>query len=300
MRIQTAQLEAARSVARLGSFRAAAAQLNLSQPTISMRVRALERHLGAALFDRSGYRARLTEAGRELIEYAERILGLAEAMEQHAGRPTQIAGPIRLGAADSFALTCLGPLLKQLEQEFPALRVDLTIDFSANLNQRLQRGELDVAFLTGPVEGPSLHIEALVRLPLAWVASPRLVLPARLLRPKDLRDRAILTNPRPSHLFRSVQGWFAGAGLEPARLMTCNSLSIMTRLASAGFALTLLPTGLLRREFARGELLRLRTSPPIAAHGMLMVSRDSVPATIRGAIRDTTRRLVAASDLRAD
>ncbi len=157
-----------------------------------------------------------------------------------------------------------------------------------------------MAFLTGPVEAPSLHVEPLVRLPLAWVANPRLALPARLLRPKDLHDKAILTNPRPSHLFRSVQAWFAGAGLEPARLMTCNSLSIMTRLASAGFALTLLPTGLLRREFARGELLRLRTSPPIAPHGMLMVSRDSVPATIRTAIRDTTRHLVAASDLRAD
>lgn len=215
MRIQTAQLEAVRSVARLGSFRAAAAQLNLSQPTISMRVRELERHLGTPLFDRSGYRARLTEVGRDLIDYAERILGLAEEMEQRAGRPAQIAGPIRLGTADSFALTCLGPLLKQLEQEFPALRVDLTIDFSANLNQRLQRGELDVAFLTGPVEGPSLHIEALVRLPLAWVASPRLALPARLLRPKDLRDKAILTNPRPSHLFRSVQAWFGAVGLEP-------------------------------------------------------------------------------------
>ena len=300
MRIQTAQLEAVRTVARLGSFRAAAAQLNLSQPTISMRVRELERHLGTELFDRSGYRARPTEAGRELIVYAERILGLTEEMEQRAGRPRQITGPIRLGTADSFALTCLAPLLAQLEQDFPALRVDLTIDFSANLGQRLQRGELDVAFLTGPVEGPSLHLEPLVRLPLAWVASPRLALPARLLRPADLRERAILTNPRPSHLFRSVQAWFAVAGVAPARLMTCNSLSIMTRLATAGFALTLLPTGLLRPEFARGELLRLRTSPPIEPHGMLMASRDSVPAGVRAKIRDAARRLVATSDLRAD
>jgi DNA-binding transcriptional LysR family regulator len=297
MRIQTGQLDAVRWIGRLGSFRAAAARLNLSQPTISMRVRELERHLGATLFDRSGYRAQLTEAGRELVRYAERILSLAEEMEQHSTRAPQVTGPIRLGAADSFALTCLPALLAQLEQAFPALRVDLQIDFSSNLNQRLQRGELDMAFLTGPVAGPGLEVASLVRLPLAWVTGPRIALPARLLRPDDLRNRAILTNPRPSHLFRSVQAWFASSGAQPARLMTCNSLTIMARLAAAGFGISLLPTGLLRTEFELGNLRRLRTDPPVDAHEMLMASRKSLPESVVAAIRDTARRLVQASDL---
>jgi DNA-binding transcriptional LysR family regulator len=118
-----------------------------------------------------------------------------------------------------------------------------------------------------------------------------------LLRPEDLRDRAILTNPRPSHLFRAVQAWFASSGAQPARLMTCNSLTIMARLAAAGFGLALLPTGLLRTEFELGNLRRLRTDPPVDAHEMLMASRDSLPASLLTAIRDTAMRLVLASDL---
>src|SRR5580692_12433276 len=99
MRIQISQLEAVQWIARLGSFRAAAMRLNLSQPTISMRVRELERHLGTALFDRSGYRAQLTEAGRDLVRYAERILSLTDEIEQRSARVPQVTGPIRLGAA---------------------------------------------------------------------------------------------------------------------------------------------------------------------------------------------------------
>jgi DNA-binding transcriptional LysR family regulator len=263
-----------------------------------MRVRELERQLGATLFDRSGYRARPTESGLELIQCAERILSLAEEMEHRAGRAAHFRGRIRLGAADSFALTCLAPLLTQLEQSFPPLRVDLQIDFSANLKQRLQRGDLEVAFLTGPVDGPALEVAPLARLPLAWVASPRLKLPARVLQPRDLKNAAILTNPQPSHLYRSVQAWFAGAGLEPSGLMTCNSLTIMTRMAVAGFGVTLLPAGLLRREFELEQLLRLRTRPGIGSHAMLMASRDSLPSAIRTAIRATAVRLVATSELR--
>ncbi len=297
MRIQTAQLEAVHWIARLGSFRAAATRLHVSQPTISMRVRELERHLGAVLFDRNSYRAQLTDAGRDAVRYAERILGLAEEMEQGSERSMVLAAPVRLGAADSFALTHLPALLSQLEHAFPALRVDLQIDFSSNLKQRLQRGGLDMAFLTGPVEGAALEVAHLVRLPLAWVASPRLALPTRPLRPDDLRTTAILANPRPSHLFHTVQTWFASAGLRPARLMTCNSLTVMARLASAGFGVTLLPMDILRNTLELGQLQLLRTDPLIDPYDMVMVSRDSMPADLVSAIRDIARRLVRPDDL---
>src|SRR3954451_22101046 len=140
MRVQTGQLEALVWIARLGSFRAAAAQLGLTQPSISMRIRELERLLDITVFERANNRAVLTESGRALVASAERIVGLAEQMELEASRrPVQHAA-IRLGAADTFALTCLPTLLARLEQVLPDLRLQLEIDYSANLNARLQRG----------------------------------------------------------------------------------------------------------------------------------------------------------------
>ena len=70
------QIEAFFWVARLGSFHAAARHLRLAQPSVSARMRELERHLGAPLFDRTGRAARLTPKGRELLGYAQQILSL--------------------------------------------------------------------------------------------------------------------------------------------------------------------------------------------------------------------------------
>lgn len=300
MRVQTTHLEALVWIARLGSFRAAAARLNLSQPTVSMRIRELEMHLGLVLFDRASYRARLTEAGREAVQTAERILSLTEELERGSARTMAIKRPIRLGAADSFALTHLPALLSQLQQSYPRLRVDLLIDFSSNLNLQLQRGGLDLAFMTGPVLGAGMRSARLHRVPLAWVASPRLGLPARSLRPEDLRARAILVNPRPSHLFATVQDWFGSGGLRPERLMTCNSLTVMARLASAGFGVTLLPVDILRSNFELGQLQPLRTDPALNASDMLVVSREAMAPELTGAVEaigDIARRLVRNGDL---
>ena len=69
-------------IARLGSFSAAAERLGTSQPAVSMRIAELERTLGTKLFDRAGRSARITPKGRELIDYAERILSLASVIKR--------------------------------------------------------------------------------------------------------------------------------------------------------------------------------------------------------------------------
>ena len=296
--MQTGQLEAVVWIARLGSFRAAAAQLGLTQPTISMRVRELERLLDCTLFERAGNRTALTESGRALAAYAERIIGLAEQLEAAAvGRKVRHA-PIRLGAADTFALTCLPLLLSRVDQHLPELSVQLVIDYSANLNARLQRGELDIAVLTGPVgrvakNGVPILAEPLVHLPLAWVSSPLLALPpGRPVRPDDLRRQTILTNPRPSHLWSSIVSWFGEAGL-PERIATCNSLTIIARLAAAGFGAALLPTCILETELRAGVLRIWRTQPAVGGHDLLLAYRDTgadgTCAEVRGAVREAVR-----------
>ncbi len=297
MKVQTNQLDALRWIARLGSFRAAAVRLNVSQPTISMRIQELERLLGATLFDRSGQRAVLTAAGRDLVRYADRIVTLGEEMEQRSAGAMAIEAPLRMGAADTFALTCLSPLVAQIEQRFPALRVDLQIDFSSNLNRALQKGELDIAFLTAPVDEAGVRAEYLVRLPLAWVASPRLGLPNRVLEPRDLLGTAIICNPPPSHLYRAVHEWFAAGDCVPERITTCNSLTIMARLATVGYGVAILPTSVLRNEFELGALRLLRTDPAAGSHDLMFAYRASLTPIIVDAVRDTATQLVRANEL---
>jgi DNA-binding transcriptional LysR family regulator len=262
MKPTLAQIEAFHWIARLGSFQAAAAHLHLGQPTVSVRIRKLERATGVTLFERQGRRVRLTAVGAGLAAKSERMLALA----------AEIAGPVfdpmqsglRLGAPDAFAMVCLPRLLQSLEQKYPALKVALTVENSAVLNQRLNDRELDVAFLVNPECAAHVRAESLGRLDIAWVASPKLKLPRRPIRPADLAPYQLFTNPEPSRLMDLIHDWFARAGLVASRISTCNSLSVITKLTVVGAGVSLLPTAILESELRSGALRRLRIRPAMA------------------------------------
>jgi DNA-binding transcriptional LysR family regulator len=273
MRPRLDQLEALLWISRLGSFRGAARKLRLSQPAVSSRIREMENQLGTLLLDRTGKRARITAEGLEVLRHAEQMIGLAENFTQKFGERGQLPRSIRMGAADSFALTHLSPLLERLAALHPGTHVDLEIGFSAHLDRRLQAGELDIAFLTAPTANSSVCIEPLLDLGVAWFASPKLGIHRRLLAPADLQQRAIITNPSPSHLYGTVQDWFAGAGVVPLRLHTCTSLTIAAKLTADGIGISVLPPVIVRRELARGQLVKLMTTPELPSHYISAVYR---------------------------
>ena len=267
------QLEALVWIARLGSFRAAARRLGVSQPAVSGRIRELERRLRFRVVERSRARARIAPRGVEVVRFAEQMLGLAESFAARFAEREALAGTIRMGAADSFALTHLSPLLSRIAQRHPQAHVALDIGFSANLDAKLRAGELDIAFLTAPAPAPDVTIEPLEELELGWFASPRLAIPKRRLGPADLARHPIITNPRPSHLWATIMEWFAHGGAMPPRVNTCTSLTVMARLAADGFGISLLPVTLLEREIARGKLRRLSVAPPPAPHRLAVAWR---------------------------
>ena len=274
MRIRLGQLEALVWISRLGSFRAAARRLSVSQPAVSGRIRALEEQLGLAIIDRSQARPRVTRKGAELVRYAERMLDLTETIEARLRSKSSLVGTIRMGAADSFALTHLSALLARLASKHPALHVELDIDFSSNLDRKLRAEQLDIAFLNAPLPDPAITIVSLADIELEWFASPRLKLPRGRVTPASLERLPILTNPRPSHLYRTVLGWFGAAGLTPQRLNTCTSLSIMAKLTADGFGVAALPSALVEEEVRNGTLRRLASNPPLPAHHLTVAYRN--------------------------
>ena len=298
MRISLDQVEALVWIARLGSFRAAAHQLNVSQPAISGRIRELERQLGGSLFHRDDYRPRLTDLGMQTVRHAEQILTLARALEDQADPAKTLRGPIRMGFADSFALTHMPALLARVEKAYPAAEFEIVIDFSANLDRKLQAGQLDFAILTEPEPSPDIAVEPLEDLDLAWVAGKGPNLPSRALTPSDLKAYPIITNPRPSKLYATIQEWFASVGDMPTRLYTCNSLSIMANLASKGFGLSLLPVGLFQSEMKRGALRILQVKPALPKHHLAIAYRIDPGRPNLKPIRDVCHALIAAATKR--
>ncbi len=273
MRVRLDQLEALVWIVRLGSFRAAAQRLNVSQPAISGRIRELERQVGAPVLDRSQSRPRVTRAGDEIVRHGEQMMRLTDSLTALLGAKRALMGTIRMGCADSFAMTYLSALLSRVGEMHPAARVELDIDFSANLNKKLLAGTLDIAFLHSPSVDPMIRIEALQDIQLEWFASPRMRLPRKRLGPADLVDAPILSNPRHSHLYKTIMDWFGAAGLVPRHLNTCTSLAIMSKLTTDGFGIALLPPELCAAEIKAGTVLRLRTLPAVPAHRVSVAYR---------------------------
>jgi DNA-binding transcriptional LysR family regulator len=297
MRFTLAQLEALLWVVRLGSFRSAATRLNLTQPAISVRVRELEAAAGGKLFLKGSYRAKPTPLGREMAAHAEKVVAACEELEGSFAAGEALRGPIRIGVADSFAMICLPELMRRIESRFPEVRAEIRVDFSVLLNESLQAGDLDIAVLTAPTPTPLVTLEPLVAHSLHWVSSPRLDLGRGPFRPADFAAVPIITNPNPSNLYRSITDWFTAAGVQPSRIITCNSLVIMTRLAREGTGISLLPVAILRAQIGSGALRILRVAPRIPAHQLAVAYRRDAPGQGLRTLSQMIAELARASDL---
>jgi DNA-binding transcriptional LysR family regulator len=276
MRYTLSQIEAFYWVAKLGGFRAASQRLHLSQPTISHRVGQLEDELGGKLFDRSAYRPVLTGLGASMLARAERLLSLADEIESHARNPDPLQGTLRIGAADSFAISHLPHLLTSLEHRHPLIDVDVSVNFSALIEKQLRDRELDIAFVTNPLRDRSVAVVPLYAIELVWAMAPRMIATGlgSTVTPRDLARKPILTNPAPSNLHTSIYDWFLTAGLTPSRTSTCNPLHVLVRLAAAGFGATLLPPEFLSHDVGRGTLMQFTPEPPIPPHELCAVYRS--------------------------
>lgn len=118
-----------RRVVELGSFSAAARELNLSVAAASKHVARLEERLGVRLLNRTTRRLSLTEAGGTYYEHARRLLIETEEMEQAVGQ-LQVAprGVLRVNAPMSFGLGYVAPLVARFLEPYPELRIDLTLN----------------------------------------------------------------------------------------------------------------------------------------------------------------------------
>lgn len=264
MRASLAQLEAFYWITRLGSFHAAARQLHLTQPTVSARIAELENVLGARLFERDRQKAVLTARGRGLVDPVDRMLKLSDDIAQHSGSSKTLRGLLRLGAVESVALLAVPKLLPRFLATYPHLKVELTLDVGSALSRKLNAGELDLAILSDPQVHDTITSEPLGRIELAWMASTRLKLPKREVRPRDLRKLPIYTMPNPSSIWVSMQHWFDAADMEPEHVSSCNSLALMARLVVEGHGIAVLPTALMHAEIEAGLLQVLQTRPEVA------------------------------------
>ncbi len=257
--MQHKKLETVVWLSRLGNFRAVAERLNTTQAAISQRLASLERELGVRLFERTSRSLKLTPKGLELLPYAEKIVDLSAEMVVRVADESSFGGTLRLGVVETIAKVWLPQLLERIYVQFPHVTIDLIVDTSVLLRDHLISGDLDLAFVIGPVNQPGLEKDLLCSYPLAWVASPKLGLQGKRLSRRQLATLPIITFSRRSVPYAMLRDMFRGLDAPSVRLNASGSLFVSTRMAEMGLGIALLPPVAIRSELESGQLQILDT-----------------------------------------
>lgn len=245
-----------RTVVREGGITRAAAKLHRVQSNVTTRVRQLEAELGVELFVREGRRLTLAPAGRVLLDYAERLLALAEEA-RGAVTGSRPAGSLRLGSMESTAAARLPGVLAAFHARYPNVQLELRTGPTAPLVADVIAGRLDAALVSAPVDDVRLH-----SLP---VFAEELMLIAPATHPsvrsaRDLQVRTLLTFAPGCAYRRHLEAWLADAGVVPERVVELASYHAMFGCAAAGMGIALAPRSLI--ELVPMQGVSLHALPP--------------------------------------
>lgn len=145
------------AVARHRHFGRAAKACFVSQPTLSVGLKKIERELGVVLFERNAAEVTVTPQGQPIIDQALRVLEEADTLKQMAESVQDpLTGPLRLGAIFTVGPYLFPDLIPELKKEAPEMPLILTEGYTADLAQKLRYGEIDAAILALPFEQPNL------------------------------------------------------------------------------------------------------------------------------------------------
>lgn len=247
-------------VATLRSFRRAAGRLNTTQPAVSQRIAQLEAEIGQRLLVREKRTVAPTDAGRQLIAYAERLLRLRAEMLHAVADSSAIRGTLRLGVAETIVHTWLPRFVERMAKAYPRLELEIEVDITPNLRERLIAQELDLVFVLGALAAPQLNNLPLSTYRLAFLAAPGYPLPKGPVGLDVLAGHPIMTFSRNTRPYLALREIFSAPGLPAVRIHASSSMATILRMAEDGLGIAAVPSAIAGAELGAGRLRALRTT----------------------------------------
>ncbi|MBO6541184.1 MAG: LysR family transcriptional regulator [Rhizobiaceae bacterium] len=157
------------AIAETGSFTAAANAVFRTPSAVSMQIKKLEDTLRCSVFTRDARSVSLTTDGEMLLGYARRLLAINRDAVSKFISP-DVSGIVRLGSPDDFGERILPKVLKRFANSHPSVAVDVVIDQSNNLRQRMAKGELDIMLFSACRNVPA-DAEVILNEPIVWAGA---------------------------------------------------------------------------------------------------------------------------------
>jgi DNA-binding transcriptional LysR family regulator len=256
--MDTRQLQAFCAVVEKKSFSQAAEQLGVTQPAVSLQVRALEQRLGQSLLDRSGRRVEPTEAGRRLYTSAQRMLALEEQLlEEVSADDGRLAGTLAIGASTGPGAHLVPLLLCEFQREHPDLHVALSIWDTQTVIEHVADRQLELGVVGALRRHRSLEFEPLVRDEIVLAVPPGHHAAGGTITVEELKEETLIVMQEGAGVRQVVEEELRRAGLRLRGVEPKLELGLQESVKSAvaaGYGVAFISRTAIEGELAAGRL----------------------------------------------
>ena len=256
------------TVARLLSFTKAADALHMTQPAVTFQVRQLEDHFNTRLFDRTHNRVSLTEAGKRVFGYAERIFELYAEMENAVREMTgDVSGALTMGASTTIAEYMLPSLLGDFKAKYPDVNIRLKVSNTEGIVSMVENNVIDLGVVEAPVNNKNLLVEVCRVDQLVVIVPTSHELAAReAVSMAELSRFPFICREEGSGTREVIMEYMAGQGLDKNDLSVCLELGSSEAIkgaVEAGMGVSILSRATIEKELELKTLKAIRLDPPL-------------------------------------
>ena len=261
--MDTRQLAAFCAVVERRSFSQAAERLGVTQPAVSLQVRALEKRLGTQLLDRSGRRVEPTEAGWRLYRGAQRMLALEDQLvaEVSASGDGAVAGDLVLGASTGPAAVAVPVVLGEFQRIYPDVRVFLTVSDTHSVVERVAARELELGIVGAARRHRGVRFEPFFSDQVILVCPPGHPFAGRTVALDELREAPLILMQEGAGVRQIVEDALRRQGVKLRDLDVRLELGLqesVRRAVEAGYGVTFISRTAVESDLAAGRLAEAR------------------------------------------
>ncbi len=279
------QLRVFHSAVATGSFTGASQALRISQSTVSQHIKHLEGELNCQLFTRVGKRVLLTESGKLLENYCEKLFADLKSVEMAIRESNGLErGHLRFGSGATTLIYQLPPVLEKFRMKYPNVELVIMTDTTDVLVEALKAQRLDLVLGMLPVSDRNLVVKPLCAEEIKIAISRQHPLAEKsTVTPEEVANLPFILYERKTVMRRLIDQFFTSIGVEPKIVMVMENIEAIKSLVGAGLGASVLPE---HAVSAQGEDTRVRlisvANHPLRRHlGLVTLKSEFATAAVR-------------------
>ncbi|MCD8169745.1 MAG: LysR family transcriptional regulator [Clostridiales bacterium] len=246
------------AVCEMGSMTAAASQLFIAQPSISLAVSEMEEYYGVKLFDRISRKLYLTENGRRALQYARHIINLLDEMEQGI-KDLDTVGQLRVGTSITIGTYLLPHYIRQLKERYPSVKVEAFIGNSGYIEQQILDNEIDIGIIEGVAHSSYICSESFPGDRLAFICATDHIFAGKTLNELgEIKGQDFILREKGSAGREIFDGLTASQELAITPMWQSASNQAIIHGVKEGLGISILPYFLVQESLEKGEMAEFK------------------------------------------